>query len=1102
MKEVFENLALDLSRHAARQPLAPAILLPDRQLSYAELNAAVWRRAQYLHDSGVRAGQLLAVTLADELQLALTLLAVSRLGATFLSIPRSATGHQRTQQAQQAQIGLLLTDAADRFAAGVDCLLVGAEVEAASGDGYDLGIMAAHPAAPWQLVTGSGTTGAPRQFMVTHAQQRARQRMSIASMGITAADRSLHLSHLDFVSAKNRLYTMLAAGGAVFLHGDGGLDPAGLCRRHSITMLDATTFHIERLLAALPSADAAVLGGLRALIMSSSTVSDELRQRIKAALSENLYVVYGTNEIHLISLAVPPEVFTQPGSVGRPVAGVRCEVVTGAGAELPIGEVGLIRARSDCLVAGYRNDDAATRAAFRDGWFYPGDLGKLTLDGQLVYYGRADHMMIFNGINIYPAEIEQVLAAHPAVRDVAAVPLQHRVHQSIPVAAVALHGATQASERALLAYARERLGAHAPHHVLILATIPRNEQGKLIRAAVQKQLQERLDSQPLVGSDSALAVAGQLARPLGFRFRAPDNPQLEQLDAWLASVFELAPVPAVGGDISPGSQAAVEAWLQRVLLLALELLQALGVPAFDEPRILALQRDRESADGWRAGLAFAEVSLLPLAAYQACLRTAARACAWAADHPVSDAHRATLFAVIETQLLQPLRGVLPVGKSTLPVLRAAYLAGIPFIHLGAGVFQLGWGSGSRRLERSTTDRDSAIGLRLSHSKVATAGLLAQAGLPVPRHEVVPSLERAREVARSLGWPVVVKPLDRDRGEGVTVGVANDQALEAAWSTAQAASAQQNVLIEREVEGVCHRLFIAAGELLYAVKRLPASVVGDGRQTVAQLVAQSAAQQQALPPWRRSPAAAVDAAVVAELARQGLAPDSLPEAGALVPLRRIESTEWGGVDEDVTALVHPENLRIALAAARQLGLEVAGVDLICGDITLPWYQTGAVINEVNFAPLLGGGEISRQQLPAFLQSLLPGGGRIPVEVYIGGEAALAAARLRWRDLCAAGLGAALTSDTFTEVAEEGERILPFASLNRRLRALVLDCGIDALVAVVQTDEFLHAGLPLEAMSAVTWVDSHLLTFDQRLPVSARRLQTLRALLPATLPPSAL
>src|SRR5690606_24429942 len=108
----------------------------------------------------------------------------------------------------------------------------------------------------------------------------------------------------------------------------------------------------------------------------------------------------------------------------------------------------------------------------------------------------------------------------------------------------------------------------------------------------------------------------------------------------------------------------------------------------------------------------------------------------------------------------------------------------------------------------------------------------------------------------------------------------------------------------------------------------------------------------------------------ELARAGLTLDSVPAAGAWAWLRRIESTEWGGVDEDFSTTLHPDNAAIAIRAAELFGLDIAGVDIISTDITRPWHENGAIINEVNSSPLLGASLSSLNSMPAVLARLVP------------------------------------------------------------------------------------------------------------------------------------
>ena len=165
------------------------------------------------------------------------------------------------------------------------------------------------------------------------------------------------------------------------------------------------------------------------------------------------------------------------------------------------------------MVDRYLNDDEATRLAFKDGWFYPGDLGQFAPNGHLIFRGRADHMMIMNGINIYPAEIERVVSRHPAVRDVVAVPLPSIIHQDIPVCAVVLQTGAQLSEKQLLDFAAQRLGSRGPKKVFMFERIPRNEQGKLIRPQLMREIAASLQREH--GKESTPAASPAMPDNLG-----------------------------------------------------------------------------------------------------------------------------------------------------------------------------------------------------------------------------------------------------------------------------------------------------------------------------------------------------------------------------------------------------------------------------------------------------------------------------------------------------------------------------------------------------------------------------------------------------------
>jgi cyanophycin synthetase len=282
-------------------------------------------------------------------------------------------------------------------------------------------------------------------------------------------------------------------------------------------------------------------------------------------------------------------------------------------------------------------------------------------------------------------------------------------------------------------------------------------------------------------------------------------------------------------DLLNFSDPSVEAhrWLTQVLALAQALLQAARIPQFNPILVFDCQPQRNPAQMWLGICQQPAPQFLQAQSAMTLIREAFILAEWASGADIAcPIQRDEFFKRIETGPLKALASVSPTGKSTFEILRTAHILNIPYRALAGGVVQLGWGRHSRRIHRSTTDSDSAIGLHLSSDKFLTAQILRQAGLPAPVHHKVRSLSEAQNYAQRMAFPVVVKPSDLERGEGVAVDVTESN-LAAAFQKACKLSPSKTVLIERQVPGVCHRLFIVCGELLYAVKRLPIGVYSDG-----------------------------------------------------------------------------------------------------------------------------------------------------------------------------------------------------------------------------------------------------------------------------------
>lgn len=404
---------------------------------------------------GLAAGDVVGLSLGDELAAIVAMLATARIGATVFWIPRGAAPVLRDAMLAEVSARALVTDSPDGAQAPVPAITVDLADLARSREPVDAGLRAARPTAAWMIITGSGSTGRPKKIPITHGQFIGQMRAYREALGLHTADRVASTMSIDAVVTRERYLDAVLAGASVVLGGARGGDLPDWLARTGTTILWSTVVHAESILAAgrrlgLGRAPAS----LRAFIVGSSTVGASLRARLLAEFTDRLHVYYGTNEVGLATMAGPEELRADPLTVGRAAPGVDVEVVDPDGRRVREGEVGLVRIRAPGMAARYLDDPEATSAAFRDGWFHPKDLGRLGAGGLLDHCGRADDLMIVNGINVYPAEVERALASVPGVAQAVAVPVRHPVHQDIPVGVVTLETGSGLDEPTLLGRAR------------------------------------------------------------------------------------------------------------------------------------------------------------------------------------------------------------------------------------------------------------------------------------------------------------------------------------------------------------------------------------------------------------------------------------------------------------------------------------------------------------------------------------------------------------------------------------------------------------------------------------------------------------------------
>ena len=289
------------------------------------------------------------------------------------------------------------------------------------------------------------------------------------------------------------------------------------------------------------------------------------------------------------------------------------------------------------------------------------------------------------------------------------------------------------------------------------------------------------------------------------------------------------------------------------------------------------------------------------------------------------------------------------GPSTASIVDAATERGIPSIRLTEGnLVQFGYGIRQRRIWTAETDQTSAIAEGISRDKDLTKTLLSACGVPVPEGRIVNSPEDAWEAAEDIGVPVVVKPSDGNHARGVSTELMTRAEVEAAYPLADAEGSE--VMVERFVRGNEHRLLVVGGRLAAAARGESVSLIADGHSTIRQLID---TQINSDPRRGASEEFPLDVllldespSVRFELERQGYDADFIPPQGKQVLIQRN-----GNMALDVTDDVHPDVAATVALAARIVGLDIAGIDLVVEDISRPLAEQGGAIVEINAGPSL-------------------------------------------------------------------------------------------------------------------------------------------------------
>jgi len=291
------------------------------------------------------------------------------------------------------------------------------------------------------------------------------------------------------------------------------------------------------------------------------------------------------------------------------------------------------------------------------------------------------------------------------------------------------------------------------------------------------------------------------------------------------------------------------------------------------------------------------------------------------------------------------------GPSTQAILDEAALRDIPSIRLNdQSLVQLGHGIHQKRIRATITSQTGSLGVDIASDKKLTNRLLAATGVPVPRSQLVRDEDEAVDAARRIGMPVAIKPLDGNHGRGVMLNLADEEAVRSGYRAARAQSRGGAVVVESYLVGNDYRCLVIGGVLRAVAQRVPAHVGGDGKHSVAELVEiVNADPRRGIGHEKVLTRITIDDEAISYAREQGFELSDVPPRGQRVYLKRTGNMSTGGISIDRTEEAHPDNVELAELAAQVVGLDIAGIDLICPDVGVPVRETGGGIVEVNAAP---------------------------------------------------------------------------------------------------------------------------------------------------------
>ncbi len=503
-----------LARVARRTPDAEALRFEGVSRSFGELDDRVDRLADALRSRGIGGGDRVATLMTNRMEVLETYLAAARLGAICVPVNFRLVADEIAYVLLDSGAAALVVDEglapsaakARQQAPDVRVCFVTAGDPAAAGSAaepYEAALDDATPGGPWPdvpehdpafLMYTSGTTGRPKGAVLSHFNLLMNTMNMVVGMGFRDDDRrwlsGLPLFH---IGGLNGVLPYLLLGGTSVLLPSGQFDPLEVVELMESERISACYFVPTQwqAICAVPDLDQRDLSALRRISWGAAVAPPSVLQAMAEAFpGVPNYNAFGQTEMSSVTCVLRGEdAIAKMGSVGTPIVNVEVRVVDEQMKDVAQGEVGEIVYRGPTVMQGYWNRPEATAEAFEGGWFHSGDLVRQDEDGFAYVVDRKKDMIISGGENIYCAEVEAAIDAHPGVREVAVIGLPHDKWGEVPLAVVVpVDAAAPPSEQEVIDWCRQRMASYKkPAQVVCTEPLPRNASGKVQKTVLRER---------------------------------------------------------------------------------------------------------------------------------------------------------------------------------------------------------------------------------------------------------------------------------------------------------------------------------------------------------------------------------------------------------------------------------------------------------------------------------------------------------------------------------------------------------------------------------------------------------------------------------------